>query len=148
MECLGYNKKEKIIAIIVEVQWHFFYYYAFQRHVNTLYTREFVFASSFLISLTFSAPIRSFARVDLHFSLSHSFWYVLLSCVWPGSEKKTFQCTYVQNYSCFGVQGYRSLYVPSYLHHCGTVYKNKKLLRSNNNNIKIKNAIHEQMKFN
>lgn len=68
----------------------FFYYYAFQRHVNTLYTREFVFASSFLITLTFSASIRSFARVDLHFSLSYSFWFVLLSCVWPGSEKKNF----------------------------------------------------------
>lgn len=67
-----------------------FFYYAFQRHVNTLYTREFVFASSFLITLTFSAPIRSFARVDLHFSLSYSFWFVLLSCVWPGSEKKLF----------------------------------------------------------
>lgn len=68
----------------------FFLLYAFQRHVNTLYTREFVFASSFLITLTFSAPIRSFARVDLHFSLSYSFWFVLLSCVWPGSEKKLF----------------------------------------------------------
>lgn len=92
------------------------------------------------------------SRWPAFFSLLLFLVCVALLCLAWQWKKKTFQCTYVQNYSCFGVQGYRSLYVPSYLHHCGTVYKNKKLLRSNNknynNNIKIKNAIHEQMKFN